>query len=167
MNEATYRHTAAALAALTLMAANCPEAPWRLWREHVDAPPRAADPGDTVTLHWFTWWGQGVSAVTWLSLTQTRRCHREDSIREGGRRGMTEEKRVCGQNPAVPSALRTGSATAPDLPALHQLHPTAPPTAGLPELGKTGSWACPEPASHFQAEHFQSCTSHLTSGQCD
>lgn len=116
-------------------------------------PTRAADPGDTVTRHWFTWWGEGVSAGMWLSLTQTLTCHREDSIR--GRRGMTGEKRACGQNPAAPSALQTGSATAPDLPALHQLHPAAPPTAG-PELpGAREDRFLGLPRAHFQASHFQ------------
>ena len=75
-------------------------------------PTRAADAGDAVTLHWFTGWGEGVSAGMWLPLTQTLRCHREGSI-GAGRRGMSGEKRLCGQNPAAPSALQTGSATAP------------------------------------------------------
>lgn len=116
-------------------------------------PTRAADAGDAVTLHWFTGWGEGVSAGMWLPLTQTLRCHREGSI-GAGRRGMSGEKRLCGQNPAAPSALQTGSATAPTYLPCTSSTPRLLPGQGLrsPELGNTGSWACPEPASRFQAE---------------
>ena len=154
MKEPTCRHTAPALAALTLMAANCPEVPWALRREHVDAP-RGQLTLVTRSLCTGPLGGGGCErrdvAVTDADtkVPPGGQC-RSRTQRDVGRRAPMWAK------PRSPISTANRLSHSPTYLPCTSSTPRLLPRQGLRsrsrELGKTGSWACPEPASRFQAE---------------